>query len=149
LQLEKSAARRRENVAILRISIDVRRQEATLAALKRTLLRVRSFVLDRLVDLMQPHVWAVDDAGDLLGHILTVDDAIFEQAADAGRVDVLTLPEALDLRWSNVQERAMWAALYVDALRRIATGAEAAEKASADNDELWKAIEPNDQADQQ
>lgn len=57
--------------------------------------------------------WAMNDQGQIMGDAFTLYSATeLDRAIDEDRVDVMTLPEALELRWSSVD--AMQA--YVDEL---------------------------------
>jgi hypothetical protein len=130
VELEKrqvaAEVRARDNIDILKTAAAMHRHQMAAGALQRILLRGRSFALDTLADMFLPQPWAVSDEGALLGHLLTIDGSVFDQVADAMMIEVLTFPEALEWGrfWSNLDERSMWAAAYVDALRGLAATVE-------------------------
>lgn len=140
------AQRRADAEAQARRQIDAQQRamtrqhaEATLAALDRIMIRGRAFLLDRLADIMAPQVWATDADGDLLGHVLTVDTEALALAAQMDRLIVCPLADALDRAWSDAEQHAAWTALYAGALRSVAAGADAVERALSDRDELLRA----------
>lgn len=89
-----------------------------------------------LADLLAPQPWALDAEGAVLGHLLTVEDAVYLTAIADGRVDGLTLGEAFALPWVNLDERAAWTRVYADALRALADEAEGQLEAQRRRDEL-------------
>lgn len=113
-------ARAKDAIAILRASAAKIRHEAAAAALQRVLLRGMRFVFDGLPDLLAPQPWALDADGHVLGHVLTIDDALFERVATSCDIDVLTMPEAFDRTWSDLEQRTLWVGVYVEALRALA-----------------------------
>lgn len=79
---------------------------------------------DTLANLLAPQPWALDADGAVLGHLLTVEDAVYLGAVAADRVDGLTLSEAFGLPWADLDERAAWTRVYAEALRGLAEEAE-------------------------
>lgn len=77
-----------------------------------------------LADLLAPQPWALDEDGNILGHLLTVEDVVYLAAVADDRVDGLTLGEAFGLPWVNLDEREAWTRVYADALRAMAEEAE-------------------------
>lgn len=77
-----------------------------------------------LTDLLAPQPWALDEDGNILGHLLTVEDVVYLAAVADERVDGLTLGEAFGLPWADLDEREAWTRVYADALRALADEAE-------------------------
>lgn len=71
-----------------------------------------------------PQPWALDADGAVLGHLLTVEDAVFLAAIADDRVDGLTLEDALGLPWADLDERTAWSEVYAETLRALADEAE-------------------------
>jgi capsid protein len=129
----ETAERARKNRDTLERAISLRQHRSILAALEKIMIRGREFVLDTWANLLQPHVWALDASGHVVGHVLTISDDAFHGAADWL---VAPLAEALDEIWSDPLERRAWRGSFVDALRRLANQSEAVEQAWEDRDAL-------------
>lgn len=129
-------ARAKDEIAILRASAAKARHEAAASALQRVLLRGMRFAFDRLADLLQPQPWALDADGSLLGHLLTVDDAVFERVLPSCDVEVLTMPEAFDRTWASLEQRTLWADAYVESLRVLADSEEQKDRAVRQHEDL-------------
>lgn len=71
-----------------------------------------------------PQPWALDADGAVLGHMLTVEDAVFLAAVADDRVDGLTLEEVFGLPWADLDERTAWTEVYAETLRALAEEAE-------------------------
>ena len=94
-------------------------------ALEALLMRGTGLRFATLADLLAPQPWALNDNGEVLGHLLTVEDAVYLAAVEGEHVDALTLEEVFGLPWACLDERAAWTRLYADALRAMAEKAEA------------------------
>ena len=57
-------------------------------------------------------------------------------------MELLTLPEALDRLWADIEQRSVWAAAYVGALRELADHEERRDTAVRDHDALSKSTAP-------
>lgn len=71
-----------------------------------------------------PQPWALDADGAVLGHLLTVEDAVFLAAIGDDLVDGLTLEEVLGLPWADLDERTAWTEVYAETLRALVEEAE-------------------------
>lgn len=117
-------ARAKAAIEALRTAADLRRHQAATEALEGLLTRATGLRFDTLADLLAPHPWVMDEDGAILGHLLTVDEAIFLAAVEDGRLDGLTLEEAFGQLWADMDQRAVWTALYAELLRGQADLAE-------------------------
>ena len=108
--------------------------------LQRILVSGRRFLFNTLADLMMPQPWAVDANGAVLGHLLTVDDAVFAQVADECLVETLAMPEAFDRTWADLEQRSAWVETYAEALRALADREEQRDRAVRQQDELIHAL---------
>lgn len=117
-------ARAKAVIEALRAAGDLRRHQAAADALEGLLTRATGLRFDTLADLLAPQPWVLDADGAVLGHLLTVNDDVFLSAVDDGRLDGLTLGEAFDLPWVDLDDRAAWTRVYADALRGLADEAE-------------------------
>ena len=117
-------ARAKAVIEALRSAGDLRRHQAAADALEGLLTRATGLRFDTLADLTMPQPWALDADGAVLGHMLTVEDAVFLAAVADDRVDGLTLEEALGLAWADLDERTVWTGVYAGALRAMAEEAE-------------------------
>lgn len=133
-------ARAKDAIAILRASAAKIRHEAAAAALQRVLLRGMRFVFEGLPDLLAPQPWALDADGRVLGHVLTVDDDTFDLIATACAVDVLTMPEAFDRAWGDLEQRTLWVGLYVEVLRALADREEQRDHAFQRHEDLSEGL---------
>ena len=111
------AARDAEMLDALNARASAHRHQMAMDGLDRIIIVGRAFRLDTLLHILQPQVWVLDEAGRLMGHVLTVDAKALDGAAD---ISVLPLLEALDEQWGDVEQRAGWGRAYADALRTIA-----------------------------
>ena len=138
LAKRRAAADARAKAAIeaLRAAGDLRRHQAAADALEGLLTRATGLRFGTLADLLAPQPWALDAEGAVLGHLLTVEDAVYLTAIADGRVDGLTLGEAFALPWVNLDERAAWTRMYADALRAMADEAEGQLEAQRRRDAL-------------
>lgn len=100
------------------------RHQAAADALEGLLTRATGLRFDTLANLAMPQPWALDADGAVLGHLLTVEDAVFLAAVADDRVDGFTLEEAFGLPWADLDERTAWTGIYVEALRALADEAE-------------------------
>jgi len=116
--------RARAAIEALRTATDLHRHQATANALEGMLVRATGLRFDTLADLLAPQPWALDEDGAILGHLLTVDEAVFLAAIEDGRVDGLTFGEAFGVLWTDIDQRAAWTRVYVEGLRRAADEAE-------------------------
>jgi len=117
-------ARARAVIEALRTSADLRRHQATAAALEGLLTRATGLRFGTLADLLAPQPWALDADGAVLGHLLTVGEDVFLAAVADERVDGLTLGQAFGLPWADLDEREAWTRVYADAMRALADEAE-------------------------
>ena len=113
-------ARAKAVIEALRSAGDLRRHQAAADALEGLLTRATGLRFDTLADLAMPQPWALDADGAVLGHLLTVEDAVFLAAVADDRVDGLTLEEALGLSWGDLDGRAAWTKVYAETLRALA-----------------------------
>lgn len=111
-------------IEALRTAADLRRHQAAGDALESLLLRATGLRFDTLADLLAPQPWALGEDGAILGHLLTVEEAVFLAAVGEDRVDGLTLGEAFGLPWADIDERTLWTRVYADELRAAADRAE-------------------------
>lgn len=109
-------------------------------------MRGAEFSFATAADIFRPQPWAIGSDGDLLGHLLTVDDATFDSVAEECVVELLTLPEALDRLWADLEQRSMWASAYAGALRALADHEERRDIAIREHDTLSRTIAPAGQA---
>lgn len=136
-------ARASRTIDVLRTVADRQRHQAALDALERILLRGRMFRFDHLAAILEPQPWVVNEHGQVLGHVLTVDAAALDHAADGELFLVMTLPDVLaDRQWLNIEARMEWGRAYAGALRVIAETADAATKAAWEADDLRQLLEP-------
>ncbi len=105
------------------------RHRHTATVLEKLILSGKRFVFDTAAQLFAPQPWAIDDAGALLGHLLTIDDEVFDQVAEECSVEILTLPEAFDRAWADLEQRSAWVATYTEALRGLADREEQRDRA--------------------
>jgi hypothetical protein len=136
----EAEARAKDHIDILRAAAAIRRHQSVADTLERILVRGMRFVLDTAADILRPQPWAVSPEGDLLGHILTVDDAVFDSVAAECRVEILTLPDALNLDWGDLEQRSLWASAYVAALRSLADHEERKDRALREHDFLKSVV---------
>ncbi|WPU57030.1 hypothetical protein SQW19_05410 [Stenotrophomonas acidaminiphila] len=120
----KADARAKAVIEALRNAGDLRRHQAAADALEGLLARATGLRFGTLADLLAPQPWALDEDGNILGHLLTVEDVVYLAAVADDRVDGLTLGEAFSLPWVNLDEREVWTRVYADALRALADEAE-------------------------
>lgn len=120
----KADARAKAVIEALRHAGDLRRHQATAEALEGLLARATGLGFGTLTDLLAPQPWALDEDGNILGHLLTVEDVVYLAAVADERVDGLTLGEAFGLPWADLDEREAWTRVYADALRALADEAE-------------------------
>lgn len=113
-------ARARASIDALRTAADLRRHQATSEALEGLLARATGLRFETLADLLAPQPWALDADGAVVGHLLTVDDAVLLAAVGDGRVDALTLGDALGRAWADVDVRTAWTQHYAGTLRALA-----------------------------
>jgi hypothetical protein len=132
----QAEARAKDHIGILRTSAALRRHQHVSDVLERILASGSTFSFTRASDLFQPQPWAVASHGALLGHLLTVDDAVFESVADECLVEILTIPEAFEQEWANLEQRSAWVVAYAAALRSLADEAESNDKTIRDQAEL-------------
>lgn len=97
-----------------------RHHQAVADVLGKLVLVGMRFVFDTAAQIFQPQPWVVGVDGKLLGHLLTVDDTVFDQVLGESLVEVLTFPEAFDREWDDLEQRRAWVELYADALVRLA-----------------------------
>ena len=135
-------ARAKDHIEILRASAARRRHQSVADALERILVRGSEFLFATVADIFRPQPWAISSDGELLGHLLTVDDATFDSVAEECLVELLTLPEALDRHWADIEQRSVWAAAYVGALRALADHEERRDTAVRDHDALSRSTAP-------
>ena len=135
-------ARAKDHIAILRASAARRRHQTVADALERILVRGSEFLFATAEDIFRPQPWAIGSEGALLGHLLTVDDATFEGVAEECVVELLTLPEAFDRPWADLDQRSVWASAYVAALRALADLEERKAAAIREHDALSRSTEP-------
>ena len=133
-------ARAKAVIEALRNAGDQRRHQAANDALEGLLSRATGLRFDTLADLLAPQPWALDADGAVLGHLLTVEVAVYLAVVEGGRVDGLTLGEAFGLPWADLDERAAWTRVYADALRDAADQAEGQLEAQRRRDGLLKAV---------
>lgn len=117
-------ARAKAVIEALRSAGDLRRHQAAADALEGLLTRATGLRFDTLADMAMPQPWALDADGAVLGHLLTVEDAVFLAAIADDRVDGLTLEDALGLPWADLDERTAWSEVYAETLRALADEAE-------------------------
>lgn len=134
-------ARARAVIEALRTSADLRRHQATAAALEGLLTRATGLRFETLADLLAPQPWALDEDGAVLGHLLTVGEDVFLAAVADERVDGLTLGQAFGLPWADLDEREAWTRVYADALRALADEAEGQLEAQRRRDKLGRIAE--------
>ena len=136
-------ARASHTIDVLRTVADRQRHQAALDALDRILLRGRMFRFDQLAEILESQPWVVNEHGQVLGHVLTVDAAAFDHAADGELFLVMTLPDVLvERQWVDMEQRMEWGRAYAGALRAIAETADAATKAAWEADDLRRLLEP-------
>lgn len=117
-------ARAKAAIEALRNAGDLRRHQAAADALEGLLARATGLRFGTLADFLAPQPWALDEDGNILGHLLTVKDDVFAVAVGNDRLDGLTLEAAFGLLWADLEERAAWTQVYADALRLFAGQAE-------------------------
>lgn len=117
-------ARAKAVIEALRSAGDLRRHQAAADALEGLLTQATGLRFDTLADLAMPQPWALDADGAVLGHMLTVEDAVFLAAVADDRVDGLTLEEVFGLPWADLDERTAWTEVYAETLRALAEEAE-------------------------
>lgn len=88
-----------------------------------------------LPDLLLPQPWLLDDDDRVFGHVLTVDDAVF-QAHD--NLWVGSLDEAMNRNWIDPGQLDEWAGIYVDVLRTHADRAEELARSVRSREALMK-----------
>jgi len=108
--------------------------------LQRILVSGKRFLFNTLADLIMPQPWAVDANGVLLGHLLTVDDVVFDQVADECLVETLAMPEAFSRTWADLEQRSAWVETYAEALRALANREEQRDRAVRQEDELIRTL---------
>lgn len=69
-----------------------------------------------LADLFVPHVWATNAQGELLDHLLAVDEATYALILDAETYEVWSLTDALAQPWEDLDAQAAWVAVYAELL---------------------------------
>lgn len=114
----------------------MRRHQAAADALEGLLTRAAGLRFDTLADLAMAQPWALDADGAVMGHLLTVEDAVFLAAIADDLVDGLTLEEALGLPWVDLDERTAWTGVYAETLRMLADEAEEKLEAQRRRDKL-------------
>lgn len=134
-------ARAKAAIEALRTAADLRRHQAATEALEGLLTRATGLRFDTLADLLAPQPWALDEDGAILGHLLTVNDAVFLAAVADGRLDGLTLEEAFGQLWADMDQRAVWTTLYAELLRGQADLAERQFEAQRRREALQKVVE--------
>jgi len=139
-------ARATDAIDVLRTAADRHRHQAALDALNRILLTGRTFRFDILAQILEPQPWVVNEHGQVLGHVLTVDAAVLDHAADCELFEVMTLPDVLvERQWLDIEARMEWGRAYAAALRAIAETADGATQAAwAENDLRRRLAEPNE-----
>lgn len=105
-------------------------------------MRGAEFLIATAADIFRPQPWAIGSDGALLGHLLTVDDATFDSVAEECVVELLTLPEALDRDWADLEQRSVWASAYVGVLRALADHEERRDTAIREHDALSRSTAP-------
>jgi hypothetical protein len=96
------------------------RHRHTAEVLERLIVSGKRFLFNTAAEIMMPQPWAVDADGLVLGHLLTVDDAVFDKVAVECLVDILPMPEAFDRIWADLNQRTAWVETYAEALRALA-----------------------------
>ena len=134
-------ARASRAIDVLRNVADSRRHQAALDALQRMLLRGSVIRLDNARQILEPQPWVTDDQGRLVGHVLTVDGATLVLAIDAGLLDAMPLPDALERPWTDVEARVVWGELYAASLRALADLAERATLAAQEAAALRRSLD--------
>lgn len=135
-------ARAKAAIEALRTAADLRRHQAATEALEGLLTRATGLRFDTLADLLAPQPWALDEDGAILGHLLTVDDAVFLAAVEDGRLDGLTLEEAFGQLWADLDQRGAWTRLYADVLRGHADHAQRQLEAQRRREGLMEIVGP-------
>ena len=120
----KADARAKAVIEALRNAGDLRRHQAASDALEGLLARATGLRFGTLADLLAPQPWALDEDGAILGHLLTVEEAVYLLVVERDQLDGFTLDEAFGLPWVDLDERAVWTQVYTDALRALADQAE-------------------------
>lgn len=143
LAQRRAAANARASHAIdlLRAVADSRRHQAAVEALERMILRGRIIRFDSLTRMLEPQPWVFDAAGRVVGHVLAVDAIVLEQAIDAGWLDAVPLPEALELPWADIGTRVTWGELFSASLRALADHTDGATRATVEAEALWRLLD--------
>ena len=103
--------------------------------------RATGLRFETLADLLVPQPWALNVDGAVLGHLLTVEEAVYLAAVADDRVDGLILDEVFELPWADLEQRAAWTRVYADTLRALADQAEGQLEAQRRREALQQIVE--------
>lgn len=138
----EAEARAQDHIEILRLSAAKRRHERTAEALQRVLVTGRRFVFDTVAELFAPQPWGIDPNGALMGHLLTIDDGSFDLVAEDCSIELLTIPDAFDRTWADLEQRSAWSATYAESLRALADREEQRDRALQQQRDLLRSLSP-------
>lgn len=134
-------ARASHAIDVLRTIADSRRHRAAVEALERMILRGRIIRFDAIARMLEPQPWVCDAEGRVVGHVLTADAITLDQAVDAGWLDAVPLPEALEMAWADIDARVAWGELYSASLRALADHADGATRAVGEAEALRRLLD--------
>lgn len=138
-------ARANQAIDILRITANSRRHQAAIDVLQRILLRGRLMRFDTLAQILEPQPWITDIHGHLVDHVLMVDEITLDHASDAELFAIMTLPDALEKAWVDVEQRTKWSELYAATLRALANRSDDATRAACEASALSQLLDKPEQ----
>lgn len=139
-------AKEKIKVAFNRVLLELHELKAENARLLKRVCEKGIAAFATLKDALEPHDWLTDDAGRVLGHILTVRDAVWDTAWENPLY--ASLADVLRLEWDDDAERAVFMNAYRLVLSREAQEVEQFHTSNVQRNELMRAvrlIRPNDE----
>ncbi|WP_448670485.1 helix-turn-helix transcriptional regulator [Pseudoxanthomonas mexicana] len=104
----------KEQVADLRSSNETAQLKLQVAALQAEARSLREKLRKHglhfaAADIFQPSEWVMTPDGEVLGHILSVDESALIEAIALDRIDVLSPADALQRPWSDIDQQSQFA----------------------------------------